>query len=123
MYDFSPITLKQLAAAEWTQERHFDTTEYEYLLREEGYPVLPVAMRFLSSFGGLYVLRPSWRFPGGMEPFHFQVEKAFLYTPKCNIDMDMEELGLPLCPIGDAYPGSKPGADTMPMLTDPNNMV
>ena len=34
--------------------------------------------------------------------------------------MDMEDLGLPLCPIGDAYPSGIPGA---PMVMDPKGMV
>ena len=76
MYAFSPITLEQLAAAGWTQERYFDTTDYEHLLRKEGYPVLSVAMQFLSSFVACMFCVRVGAFVAAWNPFIFRLKRC-----------------------------------------------
>jgi hypothetical protein len=105
MYPFSAVTLAELHKAGWTPERRFDTAEYEHLLRENGYVVHPVVVEFLHSFGGLKMTHPHRMVPNVMPTFHFDIPLALWGTNSENVRADEEDVGSPVCLIGQMYSG------------------
>ena len=96
MFPFSETTLTYLHKAGWSEDRVFDTSEYERLLKEAGYPVFPVVCEFLHSFGGLQLI-----FPDVYEPeIKTYCDFFYRFTAPKQIQEYSEQVGTPLCPIG-----------------------
>lgn len=99
MITFSETTLAWLHKAGWSEDRVFDTSEYEQLLKEAGYPVFPKVVEFLRSFGGLRILFHHARVPNYMDDCNFIIPEA-IREPDWMVD-DVKTVGKPLCLIGE----------------------
>jgi hypothetical protein len=102
---FSKSTLAILHSAGWSEEYRHDTTEDERLLKEEGYPIFPVILEFLKRFGGIHFRYPH-RVNYGTEFASFGAVAAVASTFFENVQIDVEELGVPLCLVGICYSGN-----------------
>src|SRR5579871_2445151 len=102
---FSSRALARLQEAGWTPERQFDTTEYECLLHEKGYLVHPVVIEFLRCFGGLKMTHEHGFGVKSRDTFHFDVALAISETFAENVQANAEDVGSPLCLIGEIFSG------------------
>jgi hypothetical protein len=90
---FSPFTYRHLTRAGWSSERRINTVEIEAALRSQGFECYPAAREFLSRFGGIRT--------GSPYSFHFDAPLAASRTFAENVAMDSQEVGQPLCPVGE----------------------
>ena len=103
MYSFSKQTLDLLYEAGWKEDRHFDTTEYERLLKTHGHPVFPVVHDFLQSFGGLKIHHPHLYVEGVWEEMDLSISEYTAEVRIYNASDLAEDIGTPVCLIGNFY--------------------
>lgn len=101
MSTVSRIVARIMNQAGWFNGRHIDTSEYEKMLRSEGYHVFPAVTEFLSQFGGLYFENPDAQ-PPAPEDWHFDVKAAVKHAFPTNLYLYGRRLGDEVCLIGEA---------------------
>jgi hypothetical protein len=113
---FSEVVTKALLEGGWTPDRKVETTQYEEILKKEGYDVSSALKEFLTQFGGLVLRQPHYTEPTpeeyrkykfeSHEKLHFDVIDEIGIPSK--VPMDKEDtydsrVGDYLTPFGSAY--------------------
>lgn len=104
MKDFSQKTLALLQQAGWSENRTVDISEYEKILKSEGYQIYAVVVDFLKRFGGLRLVFPHHRVPQHNDEFIIDpsIAAADIYIERVKEDYS-ERVGAQLCVIGEAF--------------------
>lgn len=100
--NISEESRRQLAASGWSHSRSIDTTAFERLCRDEGYPVLAEAVRFVRMFGDLVGEHRAYRV-SAMDRFAFDPCKAIRDIPKERVDTYAARFGQLMVPVGEVY--------------------
>ena len=103
MSRFSTDTESLLRKAGWQEGRIIDTTEYEQVLREEGFEIQTCVIALLQEFGGLRIVPPHAKVPEKTDDFIFEAVKAtyqsLAHWVKGNYS---DRVGKKLCSVGEA---------------------
>lgn len=102
---FSNATRTILYDAGWSEDYRHDTAEDERLLKQAGYPVFPVILEFLSCFGGIRFYYPHRIMSSYEEYASFKIVEADAHTLLEYVALSAEDLGRPLCLIGECNSG------------------
>jgi hypothetical protein len=95
-FHLSKDTETVLRRAGWNPGRQVDTSAYEELYKREGFPVFPVVLDFLRSFGGIVAQEPLVGVGNG---FHFDPVRS-VEAYEAGLVGIWATVGAPLIPIG-----------------------
>ncbi len=100
---FSTDTESLLRKAGWQEGRKIDTTEYEQVLREEGFEIPTCVIVLLQELGGLRIVHPHAKVPGETDDFIFEAVKA-TYQSRADWVKDnySHRVDKKLCSVGEA---------------------
>jgi len=104
MSTFSNNTVKLLKQAGWFEGRLIDTSSFEKLLEEKGFPLFPSITEFLSQFGGLKFTNTE-AVPPAPEDWHFDIAEAVVHGSSTRVQTYGRRLGVEMCLIGEGFRG------------------
>lgn len=93
---------RQLIASGWFDDRGVSTVDFEKACRENSYPILVEALRFVRGLGGLVGEHKALRVPA-MDRFNFNSCQAMADIPKERVDVYSVRFGQLMVPVGEAY--------------------